>query len=273
MKKILFVCDGDNFPNGAMEFIKQLHDADPVIVKGLFFEPIDFQELIPISFIPTAAPYVKLKEEEKKLVKKSMEKFITACELNGIKYEADKNGEVDRDLLVMETRFADLMLISEELFCTDLIDYQPNVFMKEILQCAECPVIVIPENFNSVNRIVVAYDGKKESMLALKQFCNLLPNFTDLPTEFVYIKNEENDEIPENALLKEYARAHFNNSSVFKLHFDAKIYFATWAEMRKHILLVTGSYGRPALSSLLRSSFSGQMISEHKMPVFIAHHI
>jgi len=188
MKKILFACDGNNFPKGAMQFIKQLNETEPVIVKGLFFEPIDFQQLITVSYIPTAAPYVKLKQEEEKLVKKSMEKFIGMCELNNIKYQADENQEVDKDLLVKETRFADLLVISEELFCTDLIDYQPNVFMKEILHSAECPVIAIPENFKSPDRIVFAYDGKKESMLALKQFCYLLPQFTELPAEFVYIK-------------------------------------------------------------------------------------
>ncbi len=273
MKKILFVCDGDNFSNGAIEFIKQLRDNEPLSVKGLFFEPIDFQELIPVSFIPIAEPYVKLKKEEKKLVKKSMEKFVNACESNNINFHADENKEVDKDLLIKESRFADLLVMSEELFCSNLTDRQPNIFMKEILQSAECPVIVVPENFNRLVRIVVAYDGKKESMLALKQFCNLLPQFTDLPTEFVYIKDEESDEIPDEGLLKEYVKAHFNSTSVFKLHFDAKKYFATWAEMRKNMLLVAGSFGRPALSSLLHSSFAGQIISDHKMPVFITHHI
>lgn len=272
MKKILFACDGNNFPKGAMQFIKQLNETEPVIVKGLFFEPIDFQQLITVSYIPTAAPYVKLKQEEEKLVKKSMEKFIGMCELNNIKYQADENQEVDKDLLVKETRFADLLVISEELFCTDLIDYQPNVFMKEILHSAECPVIAIPENFKSPDRIVFAYDGKKESMLALKQFCYLLPQFTELPAEFVYIKEEASDEIPDYDLLKEFTKAHFNSSGVSKLHFNEKKYFATWAETKKNILLVAGSFRRSAVSDLIHKSFAEEIIHDHKMPVFIAHH-
>jgi len=37
-------------------------------------------------------------------------------------------------------------------------------------------------------------------------------------------------------------------------------------------LLVAGSYGRSAVSDLFHSSFAEQVIHEHKMPVFIAHH-
>src|ERR1700689_521415 len=99
MKKILFVCDGNNFSTGAMEFIKLLHNDEPVFVKGLFFTPIDFQQLLPISYIPIAAPFVKLKEKEKQVVLNSMNKFIEECETNNIKYIAsDKNEEWDKNL-------------------------------------------------------------------------------------------------------------------------------------------------------------------------------
>ena len=80
MKKILFICDGDNFSKGAMEFIKLLHNDEPVFVKGLFFTPIDFQQLVPISYIPIAETFVKLKEKEKQVVQESMNKFISECE-------------------------------------------------------------------------------------------------------------------------------------------------------------------------------------------------
>jgi len=272
MKKILFVCDGDNFSNGAMEFIKLLHNDAPVYVKGLFFTPIDFQELLPISYIPIAEPYIKLKEKEKQVVFKSINKFAEECESYNIKYTAsDKNEEWNKNLFIKETRFADAIVISEELFCSDIFSNQPNLYLQEALQESECPVILIPESFKSIDRIVVAYDGKEESMIALKQFCNLSPQLTELPTEFVYIKNEESNDIPDRELLKEYTKLHFSNSGVFKLHFDAHKYFSSWVYEKKNIMLVAGSFGRSAVSNLLRSSFTEQIIHEHKFPVFISH--
>lgn len=272
MKKILFVCDGDNFPKGAMEFLKWMNENEPVQAKGIFFTPVDFQQLINVSYMPIAEPYIKLKESEKKTVRKSMEKFIAACKANNIIYQVGENEEVDKDLLIQESRFADILLVSEELFCSDYMSYQPNVYMKEVLHGAECPVMVVPEAFTLPDRIVIAYDGRKESMNALKQFCYLLPRLTELPAEVVYIKNEKGEEVPDQDLLKEYAKAHFNSSVVEKLHFDAHKYFTVWAETKKNILLVAGSYSRSAVSDLMHNSFAEQIIHEHKIPVFVSHH-
>ena len=129
MKKILFVCDGDNFSLGAFDFIKGLQEAEPLSVTGVFFTPIDFEQLVSVSYMPNAGPYVKLKEQEKKLVRNSEDKFKQLCESAGIKYHIhDQHEEWSSDLLVKETRFADLMVISEELFCSNIFAGQPNVF-------------------------------------------------------------------------------------------------------------------------------------------------
>ncbi len=87
MKKILFLCDGDNFSRGAFEFMKQIAGNETVVVKGLFFTPIDINLLIPISYMPISEPYVKLKENEMKLVQKSQQLFINECEASGIRYQ------------------------------------------------------------------------------------------------------------------------------------------------------------------------------------------
>src|SRR5450432_1585398 len=140
MKKILLLCDGENFPSGAIRFIKNMRETDPLYVKGLFFNPIDIMEMIPVSFIPIAEPYVKIKEEEKALVHKSQNKFIEAFERAGIKYDIHPHiGEWSRELFVRESRFADLVVISEDLFCFNQLETQPNYFMSEALRASECP--------------------------------------------------------------------------------------------------------------------------------------
>jgi hypothetical protein len=201
-----------------------------------------------------------------------MNKFIEECESDGIKHSAaEKNDGWDKELFIKETRFADAVVLSEELFCSDIFGTQPNLYLEEALRGSECPVILVPESFKAIDRIVVAYDGKEQSMTALKQFCHLFPQLTELPTEFVYIKNEEGNDIPDQDLLKEYTRLHFNSLGVAKLHFDAQHYFSSWAQEKKNIMMVAGSYARSAVSNLLRSSFTEQIIHEHHFPVFIAH--
>ena len=272
MKKILFLCDGDNFPQGAFRFIQQLCNAENVFAKGLFFTSIDTEQLIPIGFMPISEPYVKLKEDEKIILRKSQDRFTKECELHGIKCQVNPyTGSWDRELFIKESRFADFVVLSEELFCRDVLDVQPNYFMGETLRVSECPVIVVPENFESVDRLAVAYDGGKEALFALKQFAYLFPEYTDLPADFVHIKDEQEDDIPDRELLQEFASSHFDSLFASKLHFNAKKYFPSWLESRKNVFLVAGSYSRSSISNAFRQSFADRVIAKHACPVFIAH--
>jgi hypothetical protein len=272
MKKILMLCDGDNFPSGAVQFIKNMREQGPLYVKGLFITPVDITEMIPVGFMPVSGPYVKLKEEERQLVKKSQDKFVDAFKNIGIKYEIHPQiGEWNHNLFVRESRFADLVVISEELFCSSSMESQPNYFMVEALRASECPVVVVPENFKSIERLAFAYDGGKECMHAIKQFVYLFPELADLPTHFVHIKEEEADEIPEKGLLGEYTYSHFEAQYTSKLHFDPKRYLTSWLENKKNVFLVSGSFSRSAVSNTFKKSFVEHVIEEHTCPLFIAH--
>jgi hypothetical protein len=272
MKKILLLCDGDNFPSGAVRFIRNMREQGPLYVKGLFINPVDVLEMMPVGFIPVTGPYMQIKEEEKLMVQKSREKFIKAFENVGIKYEIHPYaGEWDHDLFVKESRFADLVVISEELFCANGFESQPNFYMIEALRASECPVIVVPENFKSIEHLAFAYDGGKECMHAIKQFVYLFPEYTDLPTEFVHIKEDKSVEIPEKELLAEYTFSHFEAQYTSRLHFDPKKYLTLWLGNKKNVFLVSGSFSRSIVSNTFRKSFVDHVIAEHTCPLFIAH--
>ena len=272
MKKILLLCDGDHFPSGAVRLIKQMRESEPIYVKGIFFTQVDTIEMIPIGFIPISSPLVKFKETEKLLVDKSREEFIKVFENAGIKYDVHPyEGAWDIDLFKNESRFADLVVMSEQLFCTNDLEKQPNYFMTEALRASECPTIVVPENFKYVERLAIAYDGEKESMHAIKQFVYLFPELLELPTEILHFTGKSTDDIPNRDLLREYAFAHFQSQYTSKLLFDPKKYLTSWLEEKQNVLLVTGSFSRSAFSTSLRTSFSDRIIAEHQCPIFIAH--
>ena len=272
MKKILLLCDGDNFPSGATRFIRQMRDNEPLYVKGLFMNPIDVMDMMPVGFMPVSGPYERFKQEEKQRVRKSQDLFTEAFENAGIKHEIHPHtGDWSRELFIRESRFADLVVISEELFCANSIEIQPNFYMIEALRASETPVVVVPENFKRIDHLAFAYDGGKESMFAIKQFTYLFPNLTDLPSEFVHIKNEAADDIPERSLLGEYTFSHFESQNTSKLHFDPKKYLTAWLGTKKNVFLVSGSFSRSSVSNVFKKSFADHVIAEHTCPIFIAH--
>ena len=271
---MLFVCDGDHFPEGAFKFIKSLQGIEPVSLKGMFFTGIALQQLISPGYTAFAAPFVRLREEEKQSLIKSKARFVDQCVSYGIRYNIEEYEDGwDKDQFIKETRFADLAVISEQLFCKEILDDQPNTLMEEALRIAECPVMIIPEAFSSVDRIVVAYDGKKESAFALKQFTHLFTQYDELPIELVYVKDDESNEVPDMHLLKEYTNAHFDAGNITKLHFHADGSFSKWLEGKRDTLLVAGSFSRSGASMLFKPSFVNPIIKKSSIPVFIAHNV
>jgi hypothetical protein len=272
MKKILLLCDNDHFPRGAFRFISQVMDTESIFLKALFFTALNTDNFVPVGFIPVGVPYMKLKEEEKLSLDVNRKKFSKECEQHGIRYMVHSNEDCwDVDLFTRESRFADLVVLSEELFYQEVPDIQPNYFIEEALRSSECPVVIVPEKFQSIDRLAFAYDGGRESMFALRQFSSLFPGLTELPAEFVHVKNEESQDIPDQELLKEYTCAHYDAQFVTKLHFDPKKYFTTWLESKKNVFLVAGAYSRSSLSNLFKQSFADKIIAEHTCPVFISH--
>lgn len=272
MKKIIFASDGKSFPKGAFEFAKELHRHEPVLLTGAFLHSLNFEEFLPGVFAMYASPALEFLEEEKKLNKQITKQFEDLCQRNMIEYrvhEQSPNWNIDD--LTKETRFADLMLMSEELFCNDINMYQPNSFMQQAIHKSECPVFCVPENYSPVKKIIFAYDGKKESMFALKQFCNLFPQLTALETKIIYAKDEADESIPDLIYLEEFAARHFSDLDIEKVVSSGKKFFEERGNELNNSMLVSGAYSRSGLSTSLNRSFVETIIHEHRIPVFIAH--
>lgn len=272
MNQVLFVCAGKEFPQGAFNFLLSLQKDRPVNVLGLFFSPVDIDAIAAAAQLPVQAPYDRIREREREQMAANKALFARHCDTHHIHYHIHDNCEQwDKDILVKESRFADLLVLSGELFYADINLRQPNVYLQEALHCAECPIIVVPEDFHQCDHLFFAYDGSRESVFAMKQFSYLLPQYTELPADIVYVKEESSDDIPDLEPLRHYSRLHFESMGFSKLRFKAAHYFATWIGEHKQVMLVTGSYGRSPFSYLAKRSFAEQVIREHKLPVFIAH--
>jgi hypothetical protein len=272
MKKILLISGPDHFPVGAFRFVKQMVENETAFVKGLFYSGEEHDEHTRRGFMVIEEPVLRQSRNGNLLLNGNQQKFAEACEGVGIRYSIHPNGGTwDMELFIKESRFSDLVVVSDEMFHAAYQVSESNYFMEQILRLSECPVVVVPERHTVIDRLAVAYDGGAESVFALKQFVNLFPYFTDLPTDLVHVKNDATNNVPSPDLLKEYTNVHFDSMFASKLHFDPNRYFATWIENKKNVLLVTGAYSRSTFSNAIRKSFADQILASHTCPVFIAH--
>jgi nucleotide-binding universal stress UspA family protein len=273
MRKILLAFDGTNFSEGAFEFARQLNELSPALVTGVFLSQINYanvwgyaEGVMGTSYIP------RVVDGETVAVHENIERFESHCQRNNIDYRVHKDfTEFSLAALKKESRFADILILGSESFYENLGINEPNESMKDALHNSECAVFIVPEKFEFPDTNVLSYDGSDDSVYAIKQFAYLFPEFCDNKTLLVYAKEEANGRFPDEQYIEELAARHFTDLRLLKLPAKPEDYFNTWIENRKGAVLISGAFGRSTISQIFKRSFTSDVITDHRLPVFIAH--
>lgn len=274
MKKILLAFDGSNFSEGAFEFARQLNEMEPVLVTGVFMPQVDYANLW--SYASAAGAGVNyiplLEEEDAELVHHNVMHFEELCQKNGVAYRVHKDFySFALPELKKESRFADVVILSGELFYKGVVESNQFDYLRDALHATECPVLIVPEHYLFPDNNILAYDGSEESVYAIKQFAYIFPELVKNPSLLVYAEDEADKDFPSKQHIVELATQHFKDLTFYKLEIASKKYFSTWLDERKGSILVSGSFGRSAFSQLFRKSFVAEIIKDHRIPVFVAH--
>jgi len=273
MKKLIIALDGEHFPKGAFEFVKSVNAKTKILLAGVFLSPIDYSKLLAYTGMEGMAmmPEWLVKNEDDVLVNKNISSFKEACIAEGIEFRIHK----DTDLmaiasLIEETRFADALLVSTDLFYANVAKDQPNFYLEEVLKRAECPVMLVPENYVEPKQVILAYDGNESSVFAIKQFAYVFPELANKETILLSILHQE-DELPEYSLVTELVSSHFTNLKIQSLHLKHKKDFTDWMTGKPNSFIVMGAFARSIFSQLFKKSFASDVIHDIKMPLFISH--
>lgn len=135
----------------------------------------------------------------------------------------------------------------------------------------KCPVVLIPENFEFPTSNILAYDGSESSVYAIKQFAYLFPELIDNTTILIYAKEKGGEEFPDEANIEELAARHFSDLTLTRLEANPAKHFSSWLMKHNETILISGAFGRTGISRLFHKSFVSGIISDHQLPVFIAH--
>jgi hypothetical protein len=247
MKKLLLVFDGAHFSEGAFKMANFLHEQEQMLVTGIFLQPIDYRDMVGYSSMGAASPVsVTPYPTDETAITQNMARFAERCQHAGMEFRSHR----DTDMFALqelqkESRFADLMILSAEIFYDNVGKEQPNDYL-------------------------LAYDGKPESVYAIKQFTYLFPHFYQWDTKLITLE-EDGAEFPHQDLIIELASKHFANLTMEIINDESKKTFHTWIKSHKEYMLVAGAFGRTELSNIFNRSFVSDVIRDHSITVFVAH--
>lgn len=273
MKKLIIALDGQHFPKGAFELVKAINEESRILLAGVFLSPVDYSKLLAYTGMEgiSMMPDWLMKNEDDVLVSRNISLYKDACTAAGIEYRVHNDTAFTAiSSLIEETRFADALLISSDLFYENVSKEQPNFYLEEVLKKSECPVFLVPEHYTAPEQVVLTYDGSESSIFAIKQFAYIFPELAKKETILLSISQHE-DDMPDDGMAVELISRHFPNLQIQSLPLKHKKDFAEWMQDKPDSFIVMGSFSRSFFSQLFKKSFASDVISNIKMPLFISH--
>ena len=277
MKKFLAVFDGYKMSKSTLDYAIQLTQAANAHLAGVFLDEFLYRTYKVSKVIKTYENYEAIMKnlDEKDKVKRdeAVMQFQKACEKSKITFSVHRDKSIALQELKHESMFADLIIINEYETFTKYKEEPPTRFMKDLLGDVQCPVLVVPNAFKPVDKIVLLYDGGPSALYAVKMFSYLFGNFQDLPVE-VYTVNDqmENLRLPDNKLMREFIKRHFPKATYSVAKGNAEELILGYLRNRKeNELIVLGAYRRSELSRWFKTSMADTLMIELDTPLFIAH--
>jgi hypothetical protein len=197
--------------------------------------------------------------------------FRQACQARGVLPNIHRDRGIPLDEVISESRFADLLIVDAETFSRKKGPL-PGKFVKDVLQQAECPVVIAPYTFHAIDEVIFAYNGSASSVWAIKQFTYLFPELKQKKAFIVDVKEKNDGAMEDQYKMKEWLRYHYSNVEVIILTGDPSDELFGHLIEKKNGIVVLGAYGRGWLSRLLQPSRAHIIVKTVNLPLFITHH-
>lgn len=277
MQKILFVTNAKLLNFAALEFAGYIAKQNRAKLVGVFLEELMYK---PYPYVKTVLGFPYVEEitaeaeqtpEKEQAIETNIDTFRNYCAQQDIVGLIHRDKGSPAEAALEESRFADLIITDAATSFSYRQENVPTRFVRDMLEDAECPVIVAPDNFEEINEIVLCYDGSKSSVLAIKLFAYLFPAFANRDITLLHIEEDEDVLIEARGKMMEWLQAHYTSVNLQVLFGDAgEQLFKTFLG-RSDKMLVLGAMGRGTVSNFFRQSTAELLLEAVDTPVFIAH--
>lgn len=278
MEKILLVMCGAAPTRNALNFACYLSDITRSRLTGFFFERALYARQPELKQL-YGMPYLEsitagdLPEQRTKTKKAGdyMREFEETCDVKGIPATARYLEDSILDNIIEESKFADLIIADAAVSAVSNSHEAPSPFLQQLLATAQCPVIIAPSAFTSIDEIVFCYDGSPSSVFAMKQLTYLLPELSETRATVIQIK-EEVMPAGEKKRIANWLSRRFESAEITTLKGNSEQVLFDYLLKRQNAMVVMGAYGRSIVSRLFRHSHADLLIKTLAYPLFITHY-
>lgn len=206
------------------------------------------------------------------LVAETTRLFRDGCEARSVCHSEKRLPGSPAGEVIIESRYADLIVMDATTSMDDTPEETPTVFVRNVLAKAECPSIIAPPHFEQIDEIIFMYNGSRSSVFAARQFAYMFPQLDDRPVSVVEVSNGHT--IPERDRngMKNWVKEHYSSIGFTTIEGDPDAALLAYLLPRKNALVITGAYGRNALSRFFHRSTAEMLIKIMSHAFFVAHY-
>lgn len=261
MEKILLAMDAINLNTNSIDFACFIAKLTHSRLTGVFLEGLmDDRPLVPASGFDQAT-----------VIDKNIRRFRESCICRDTLSLVHRDRGIPLPEIVAESRFADFIIVDPETAFNRKDAIVPGHFVKDVLRSAECPILISPYSFDSIDEVILTYDGTASSVFSIKQFAHLFPSLCKLKTTVVSVRADFSLFIEEQFKMKEWLGAHYPDLHFEILNGQAGDELFGYLIEKKNAIVVMGAYGRGMVSSFFRPSRADLLVKTINLPIFIAH--
>jgi hypothetical protein len=278
MKKIIAAFDGLDFSDSTLNYTLFMAKYCNAHIVGIFLDDVNYhsyslREVIAEGGGITDNRIKELNTSDTVVRDNAVVLFEDACQQAGLNYSVHRDRNVAVQELLHESIYADLLIVDSKETFTRFEEQRPTQFIRELLTDVQCPVLLVPQKFQPIEKVLMLYDGEPSSVFAAKTFSYLFPALKHLPTSVLVVKTEKQTlHLPDNRLMKEFLKRHFPKAEIDVLKGEVEeTILTTLKQQNEEVLVVLGAYRRSRVSRWFKQSMADVLMINVKFPLFIAH--
>lgn len=223
--------------------------------------------------VTEAVPGAPIAQQKELYRDENISRFSRHCEYNGVDYTVHQHTGMPLKAVLKESRYADLLVVDAATSFSWRPESTPTAFVRELLEEAECPVIIAPDKFDGINELIFTYNGSNACMYAMRQFTYLLPQLCGHKATVLCVAAKGHPAKEEMEKLNEWLHTHYPEGSLLVLEDDnVQARLLEYLYEKEKVMIVMGAYGRNMLSNLLVPNPMKPVLQLVNQPVFVAHH-
>lgn len=278
MIKIVAAFDGLKFSESTREYATWAAKQQDAHLVGVFLDDFTYHSYKIYDLLQeeggfSEARQKQFEEKDRKLRAVAVENFEDNCKKAGIQFSLHHDRSIAIQELLHESIYSDLLIVDSSETLTHYPEKHPTRFIRDLLANVQCPTLVVPHHYKPIDRVVLLYDGEPSSVFAVKMFSYTLAGTGPLPVEVLSVNAQrETLHLPDNRLMKEFMKRHFPTALYTVLKGLAETEIVSYLkDQHDNPLVVLGAYRRGMVSRWFRSSMADVLMSDLKLPLFIAH--